>query len=130
MRLPIPLNAVDLNSESLRGVCPSYAWEASHGGLSPREFRACAVAGYSFFKVDMARDEERVSFTRAFGFLRWLLPVTHNFPRAYRHSFARRLLDASFDLQEHLEVATLRRGNERLIQLQLVDEALAKVRVY
>jgi hypothetical protein len=46
----------------------------------------------------MTRDKERVIFTRTFDFLGWLLPVTHNFPRAHRHTFTRRLLDAAFDL--------------------------------
>ena len=78
----------------------------------------------------MAKDKEMVIFTRPFDFLSWLLPVTHNFPRAHRHTFTRRLLDAAFDPREHLEVANLRRGDERLAQLRLADEALAKVRVY
>jgi hypothetical protein len=78
----------------------------------------------------MAKAEKMVIFTRTFDFLSWLLPITNNFPRAHRHTFTRRLLDAAFDLREHLEVANLRRGRERLAQLRLADEALAKVRVY
>ncbi len=78
----------------------------------------------------MAKDKEMVIFTRTFDFLSWLLPRTNDFPRAHRHTFTRRLLDAAFDLQEHLEVANLRRGDERMAQLRLADEALAKVRVY
>ena len=74
--------------------------------------------------------EEMVIFTRSFDFLSWLLPMTNNFPRAQRHSFTRRLLDAAFDLREHLEMANMRRGRARLTQLNLADEALAKVRVY
>ena len=62
----------------------------------------------------MARDKEMVIFTRTFDFLSWLLPRTNDFPRAHRHTFTRRLLDAAFDLREHLEVANLRRGNERM----------------
>jgi hypothetical protein len=78
----------------------------------------------------MAKDKAMVIFTRTFDFLSWLLPRTNDFPRAHRHTFTRRLLDAAFDLREHLEVANLRRGDERLAQLRLADEALAKVRVY
>jgi hypothetical protein len=78
----------------------------------------------------MARDKEMVIFTRTFDFLSWLLPRTNDFPRAHRHTFTRRLLDAAFDLREHLEVANLRRGDERMAQLRLADEALVKVRVY
>ncbi|MEA3308173.1 MAG: four helix bundle protein [Chloroflexota bacterium] len=78
----------------------------------------------------MARDKEMIIFTRTFDFLSWLLPMTNNFPRAHRHTFTRRLLDAAFELREHLEIANLRRGRARLKQLRLADEALAQVRVY
>jgi hypothetical protein len=69
-------------------------------------------------------------FTRTFDFLTWLLPVTNHFPRAHRHTFTQRLLDAAFDLREYLESANLQRGNARKQQLALADEALARVRVY
>ena len=77
----------------------------------------------------MAR-EEMVIFTRTFDFLTWLLPATNNFPRAHRHSFTRRLLDAAFDLRERLEEANCRQGQARLERLERADEALARVRVY
>jgi hypothetical protein len=38
--------------------------------------------------------EEMVIFTRTFDLLDWLLPRTNHFPRAHRHTFTRRLLDA------------------------------------
>ena len=69
-------------------------------------------------------------FTRSFDFLTWLLPVSNNFPRAHRHTVTRRLLDASFDLREHLEAANHRMGRARLAQLDLADEDLDRVRVY
>jgi len=69
-------------------------------------------------------------FSRTFDLLDWLLPATNHFPRAHRHTFTRRLLDAAFDLRERLEEANLRRGRERLERLKLADEALAKVRLY
>lgn len=69
-------------------------------------------------------------FTRTFDLLTWLLPATNHFPRAHRHTFTRRLLDAAFDLRERLEEANLRRGTDRLDSLQAADEALARVRVY
>lgn len=69
-------------------------------------------------------------FTRTFDFLSWLLPVTNHFPRAHRHTFSRRLLDAAFDLRERLEEANQRRGDERLARLVLADEALTRVRCY
>ena len=78
----------------------------------------------------MAQKEQMIIFTRTFDFLTWLLPVTNNFPRAHRHTFTRRLLDAAFDLREHLEAAKHRRDKARLVQLEMADEDLAKVRVY
>jgi four helix bundle protein len=77
----------------------------------------------------MARQEMPI-FTRTFDFLTWLLPVTNNFPRAHRHTFTQRLLDAAFDLRERLEEANYRQGQARLERLALADEALARVRVY
>ncbi len=74
--------------------------------------------------------QEMVIFTRTFDLLTWLLPVTNHFPRAHRHSFTRRLLDAAFDLQERLQKANHRRGRARLEQLELADEALERLRVY
>ena len=74
--------------------------------------------------------EEMPIFTRTFDFLTWLLPATNHFPRAHRHSFTKRLLDAAFELRERLEEANLRQGAGRLERLRLADEALAKVRLY
>jgi len=69
-------------------------------------------------------------FTRTFDFLTWLLPATNNFPRAHRHTFTQRLLNAAFDLREQLEAANHRKGKERLACLRAADESLDKVRVY
>lgn len=74
--------------------------------------------------------EEMVIFTRTYDLLTWLLPATNHFPRAHRHSFTRRLLDAAFDLRERLEEANLRQGVARRERLALADEALAKIRLY
>jgi four helix bundle protein len=74
--------------------------------------------------------EEMVIFTRTFDLLDWLLPMTNHFPRAHRHTFTRRLLDAAFDLRERVEEANHRKGQGRLERLTLADEALARVRVY
>ena len=43
--------------------------------------------------------QDMAIFTRTFDFLTWLLPATNHFPRAHRHTFTRRLLDAAFDLR-------------------------------
>ncbi len=77
----------------------------------------------------MARQEMPI-FTRTYDFLTWLLPMTNHFPRAHRHSFTQRLLDAAFDLRERLEEANLRRGAARRERLERADEALAKIRLY
>jgi len=74
--------------------------------------------------------QEMVIFTRTFDFLTWLLPATNNFPRAHRHTFTRRLLDAAFDLREYLEEANHRQGQARRERLERADEALERVRVY
>ena len=78
----------------------------------------------------MARHQEMVIFTRSFDLLTWLLPITNHFPRAHRFTFTRRLLDAAFDLREHLEMANMRQQGARLEQLRLADESLARLRVY
>ncbi|HEX4965564.1 MAG TPA: diversity-generating retroelement protein Avd [Thermoanaerobaculia bacterium] len=77
----------------------------------------------------MAREEMPI-FTRSFDLLTWLLPATNHFPRAHRHGFTRRLLDAAFDLRERLEEAHLRQGRARSERLAAADEALARLRVY
>ena len=69
-------------------------------------------------------------FTRVFDLLTWLVPATNHFPRAQRFTITKRLLDAAFDLSEHLEEANQRRGQARLERLNLADEALGKVRFY
>ena len=69
-------------------------------------------------------------FIRSFDFLSWLIPMTNHFPRAQRFTVTRRLLDAAFDMREHLETAQHRRGRERQQALNLADEYLSKVRLY
>ena len=75
-------------------------------------------------------DSEMVIFTRTFDFLTWLLPMTNHFPRAHRHTYTQRLLDAAFNMRERLEEANLRKGRARLERLHLADEALACARMY
>lgn len=77
-----------------------------------------------------APQQEMPIFTRTFDFLTWLLPASNHFPRAHRHTFTQRLLDAAFDLRERLEEANWRQGRARLEKLQEANEALAKVRLY
>lgn len=69
-------------------------------------------------------------FTRTFDFLSWLLPITNHFPRAQRFTFTQRLLDAAFDLREHLEAANTVYGKQRMQLLQEADRDLGRVRTY
>ena len=90
---------------------------------SPPRLKAASL------RRNMLRPEMPI-FVRTFDLLTWLLPVTNHFPKAHRHSFTRRLLDAAFDLREYLEEANLRRDDGRRERLERADEALAKIRVY
>ena len=78
----------------------------------------------------MASTQEMPIFVRTFDMLTWLLPITNNFPRAHRHTATKRLLDAAFDLREHLEAANHRMGAERMAFLRLADEDLDNLRLY
>ena len=78
----------------------------------------------------MASAQEMPIFVRTFDMLTWLLPITNNFPRAHRHTVTKRLLDAAFDLREHLEAANHRMGAERMDFLRLADEDLDNLRLY
>lgn len=69
-------------------------------------------------------------FSKTFDLLTWLLPMSNHFPRAHRHTFTQRLLDAAFDLRERLEEANAVRGPERLTKLKEADAALSKLRLY
>ena len=73
---------------------------------------------------------DMVIFTRTFDLLTWLLPLTNHFPRAHRHTVTARLLNAAFDLREHLDEAQLRRGEERGRSLAEAEEASMKVKLY
>jgi len=77
----------------------------------------------------MTRTEMPI-FTRTFDLLSWLLPASNHLPKAHRHDFTRRMLDAAFELREALEEANLRRAAARYERLSRADEALAKLRMY
>lgn len=74
--------------------------------------------------------EEMVIFTRTFDMLSWLVPTADNFPRAQRHTFTRRMLDAAFDLWERLNQANYSQGKARLERIIGADEALTRLRGY
>ena len=69
-------------------------------------------------------------FTRTFDFLTWLVPMTNHFPRAQRFTVTQRLLNAAFDLREHLEAANAASGAARRALLAQADADLNRVRTY
>ena len=71
-----------------------------------------------------------VIFTRSFDLLAWLIPQAEKFPRIYRHTVTRRLLDAAFDFQDGLFLAQSRRGQARADALEVCDAALNRLRLY
>ena len=74
--------------------------------------------------------DDMVILTRMFDLLQWLVPRAEGFPRAYRHTVTRRLLDAALDLQDLLFEAQSSRGPQRERQLQSCDAALNRLRLY
>ncbi len=69
-------------------------------------------------------------FTRTFDLLSWLLPLSNHFPRAQRFMLTQRLLDAAFDLREHLEAANAVNGRARQELLNQADLDLNRLRTY
>ena len=41
--------------------------------------------------------QEMPIFTKTYDLLSWLLPATNHFPKAHRHTFTERVLNAAFD---------------------------------
>jgi len=74
--------------------------------------------------------DEMVIFVRAFDLLAWLGPKAETFPRTYRHTVTRRLMDAALDLAETLFAANARRGVARHDALIEADAALDRLRMY
>lgn len=74
--------------------------------------------------------EDMLILARVFDLLDWLLPRGERFPRAFRHTVTRRLMDAALDVQDGLFDAQARRGAERRESLRQVDAALNRLRLY
>jgi hypothetical protein len=74
--------------------------------------------------------DDMIILVRCFDLLAWLVPKGEGFPRVYRHTITRRLLDAALDLQDRLFLAQSRRGERRLQALEDADAALASLRLY
>jgi hypothetical protein len=74
--------------------------------------------------------DEMIVLTRVYDLLAWLLPKGEGFPRVYRHTLTRRLMDAALDLQDGLFLAQTRRGAARRAVLADCDAALSRLRLY
>jgi hypothetical protein len=67
-------------------------------------------------------------FARTYDLLRWLLPHTQNWPRAYRFTLTQELVRSALRFQERLLEATMTSDTER--RLEQAEIELAKVRLY
>lgn len=74
--------------------------------------------------------EPMLILTRTFDLLEWLLPKAERFPKVYRYSVTRRLMDAALDFQEQLFSARKLRGTARYEQLLECDATLDRLRLY
>ena len=74
--------------------------------------------------------EDMVIFTRCFDLLAWLMPKAEKFPRPFRFTVTKRLMDAALDLQEALVDAQSGRDRARVAALGAADAALARTRLY
>jgi hypothetical protein len=73
---------------------------------------------------------DMIVLARVFDLLQWLLPKGERFPRAYRHTVTKRLMDAALDLQDGLFLAQTRSQAARLAALNDCDAALSRLRLY
>lgn len=74
--------------------------------------------------------DDMVLFVRLFDLLAWLVPRTEGFPRPFRHSVTKRLLDAALDCQDAALAAQAHRGATRRQYLAEADAALSRLRLY
>ena len=62
--------------------------------------------------------------------LAWLLPKAKQFPKMYRQTVVKRLMDAALDFQEALFAAQSQGGSTRQRHLREADAALNTLRLY
>ncbi len=74
--------------------------------------------------------EDMIILTRTHDLLKWLLPKSATFPRAYRPTLTQRMMDAALDFQEALFDAHSQGGTTRQKHLRTADAALDKLRAY
>ena len=74
--------------------------------------------------------DDMVLLTRTFDLVEWLLPHTEKFPKAYRYSLTRHLVDALLNFQEKLLLARKQRGSAARQLLTECDAHLDAMRLY
>ena len=74
--------------------------------------------------------DDMIILTRTFDLISWLLPKSEQFPRLYRFTVTRRLMDAALDMQEALFDAHSQGGSTRQRHLRAADAGLNKLRLY
>jgi hypothetical protein len=74
--------------------------------------------------------DDMVIMTRTFELLNWLLPRAEAFPRSYRYTLTRRIVNRTLDLNEQLIAAQSARGAARGVALQHADDYLQALRLY
>jgi hypothetical protein len=74
--------------------------------------------------------DDMVIMTRTFELLNWLLPKSETFPRSFRNTLTRRIVNRTLDLNEQLIAAQSARGAARGISLQHADDYLQALRLY
>lgn len=72
--------------------------------------------------------QESPIFSRSYDLLRWLIPVTVNFPRQHRFVLAEAVQRAAFELQERLIEAG--KSQTPVSWLKAADVSLTKLRFY
>ena len=69
----------------------------------------------------MSTEVEPPIFSKTFDLLLWLIPATQHFPRLYRQTITKRLLDAALNFQESILKANNVRGQARIDYLSSAD---------
>ncbi len=68
--------------------------------------------------------------SKVYQLLQWLLPKSEKFPRFYRTTLTKRLMDAALVLHESIAAATSFTGSQRYKLLLQADSSLNIIRIY
>lgn len=91
-------------------------------GIAPSHLGACPLMSRSVGEMPL--------FTKTSDYLGWLIRQVEHFPKLYRDTVTRRLLDAALDFQEAILMANSQRSERRMVQLEEADHYLDKIRLY